>query len=115
MKQSKILFLTLLFMGLVGLTFALNNKPAVAAKSEAEVKTEAKLLTTWRYVGTANPGVFADEANWEIGASSDPNCADEGDIPCQLTAEAADENELRDHLDGMSNTQVLDISDSKKF
>lgn len=107
-RATKLLFLTLLFVGLVGLTFALNRE------AKTEIKTERKVATTWNYVGTANPGVFSDPANWEPGASTNPSCGENGNIPCQLTADATDKDELRDHLDGMSNNEVLDISDSKR-
>lgn len=105
--KSKLLMLTLLFMGIVAVSFALTNK------EKPEAKIEKKVATTWNYVGPAN-GDFSDENNWELGASTNPSCREDGNIPCQLTAEAADKDELHDHLDGMSNSEVLDISDSKR-
>lgn len=107
--KSKLLMLTLLFMGIVAVSFALTNK------EKPEAKIEKKVATTWNYVGTANPGVFSDENNWEQGTSTNPNCGTDGDIPCELIAEAADKEELADHLEGMSNSAVLAISNSKRF
>lgn len=105
--KSKLLILALLLIGTIGMSFALANK------EKSEVNTEAKATTTWRYIGTStSEGEFAKIENWEQGAGS--SCLPEGSLPCQLTAEVADEHELEDYLDGKINSQVMAIVDSQK-
>lgn len=99
--------LTLLFMGIVAVSFALTNK------EKPEAKTEKKTPTTWRYTGTSTAeGQFRLASNWEIGNGS--SCGPNGNKPCQLTADAADKTELTEHLAGLTNAEVMGIVDSKK-
>lgn len=104
--KSKLLMFTLLLIGVVAMSFTLVNK------GKSEVKTEAKAATIWRYVGTANPGVFSDAANWTQGTGS--GCGPVGDTPCQLTADASTPTQLSTYLAGRDNNNVLSISDSRR-
>ncbi|CDS92101.1 conserved exported hypothetical protein [Sphingobacterium sp. PM2-P1-29] len=71
----------------------------------------ASTANTYHYTDTANPGVFADPANWQLGTS--PEECDTGvELPCQITAENV--MDLQSKLNGKDNDQVLAIVDSKR-
>ncbi|OJZ06467.1 MAG: hypothetical protein BGP15_04270 [Sphingobacterium sp. 40-24] len=71
----------------------------------------ASTASTYHYTGTANPGVFADPANWQPGTS--PVACNTGEeTPCQITAE--NQMDLQSKLNGKDNDEVLAIVDSKR-
>lgn len=70
----------------------------------------ASTASTYHYTGTANPGVFADPANWQPGTSEE--CGSGEELPCQITAE--NELDLQSKLSGKTNPQVMAIVDSKR-
>ena len=85
----------------------------IAALAIGAVTMSFKMVDTdtlWNYVGDANPGVFTDAANWDLGAAPSGTCFPNGSEPCEIEVDASDQTELNALLSTMNNAQVLQIN-----
>lgn len=82
-----------------------------ASKSGDNSSNKKQVASLWHYVGTANPGVYYDAANWAQGSGS---CGLGGSLPCEITVDADDETELNTFFDDMDNADVLAINPSSR-
>jgi len=101
--KTNLLLIIALVIGAVAMSFALVNGE----------KPKTKTSVQWRYIGTSTAeGQFRQVTNWEPGAGV--GCMPAGNLPCQLTSDAEDRDELAIHLSGLTNDAVMALVDSQK-
>ena len=84
-----------------------------STNSNAKPEHGKRTATVWFYNAAGSSQADLQQgANWNTTNSG--SCSASGTRPCQITADAADQEDLSDYLSGFTKAQILAMSVNRK-